>query len=212
MSIEKGWIHRCLYKQVHFFVLVWQATYLGRRNDIQCPSLNNNKNSILHNASFEAFTGVMFQVEIFLLVMACSVVVGYHRFRGSPWRWRQHGPPNLWYLTTTLHGVTTLKTSTCNITHLQLQIVLEESKHFQTLYLTNLLTCSAHLSMGTISGTTHIKMIFKFLPGIGKHFITNEIWNSDNSVTQLIHILYFVVVKRKIPSPSRDSNPRSSSP
>jgi len=26
------------------------------------------------------------------------------------WRWRQHGPPKLWYPTTTLHGVTTQKT------------------------------------------------------------------------------------------------------
>jgi hypothetical protein len=30
----------------------------------------------------------------------------------SPWRWRQHGPPNQWYPPTTLHGVATQKTST----------------------------------------------------------------------------------------------------
>jgi hypothetical protein len=30
----------------------------------------------------------------------------------SPWRWRQHEPLKCWYPTTTLHGVTTQKTST----------------------------------------------------------------------------------------------------
>jgi len=32
----------------------------------------------------------------------------------SPWRWRQHGPPNRWYPNTWLHGVTTQKTATWN--------------------------------------------------------------------------------------------------
>jgi len=30
----------------------------------------------------------------------------------QPWRWRHHGTPKRWYPTTTLHGVTTQKTST----------------------------------------------------------------------------------------------------
>jgi hypothetical protein len=34
----------------------------------------------------------------------------------QPWRWRQHGYLKGWYPTTTLHGVTTQKTSTWNIT------------------------------------------------------------------------------------------------
>jgi hypothetical protein len=34
------------------------------------------------NASFEAFTAVMFQVAVFWVVKPCSVVVGYRRFRG----------------------------------------------------------------------------------------------------------------------------------
>jgi len=29
----------------------------------------------------------------------------------QPWRWRQHGSPKRWYPTTTLHGVTTQKTT-----------------------------------------------------------------------------------------------------
>jgi hypothetical protein len=33
-------------------------------------------------ASFEAFTGVMFHVEVFWIVTPCSVVVGYQGFRG----------------------------------------------------------------------------------------------------------------------------------
>jgi hypothetical protein len=32
--------------------------------------------------SFEAFTAVMSRVEVFWVVTPCSVVVGYHRFRG----------------------------------------------------------------------------------------------------------------------------------
>jgi hypothetical protein len=35
---------------------------------------------------------------------------------GSPGRWMQHGPLKRWYPTTTLHGVTTQKTSTSNST------------------------------------------------------------------------------------------------
>jgi hypothetical protein len=36
-------------------------------------------------------------------VTPCSVVVGYPRFRGLCWRWRQHGPLKRWYPTTALH-------------------------------------------------------------------------------------------------------------
>jgi hypothetical protein len=45
-------------------------------------------------------------------VTPCSVVVGYQRFRGTRWRWRQQGPPKRCHSPTTLHGVTTQKTST----------------------------------------------------------------------------------------------------
>jgi hypothetical protein len=34
------------------------------------------------SASFEVFTAVMFQVKVFWVMMPCSVVVGYHHFRG----------------------------------------------------------------------------------------------------------------------------------
>jgi hypothetical protein len=33
--------------------------------------------------------------------------------KASPWRWMQHGTSKRWYRTTTLHGVTTQKTSAC---------------------------------------------------------------------------------------------------
>jgi hypothetical protein len=46
-------------------------------NTLQCCPLWE-----LHNAIFEAFTAVMFQVEMFLVVTPCSVVLGYQRFRG----------------------------------------------------------------------------------------------------------------------------------
>jgi len=44
---------------------------------------------------------------------------------------------------------------------------------------------------GTISVTTHIRTIFNASPGIGKYFIGNALCSSDDSVTQLIHILQF---------------------
>jgi len=51
--------------------------------------------------SFEAFTAVVFHVEVLCVVTPCSVVVGYR-----PWRWWQHGLTKRRYPTTTLHGVT----------------------------------------------------------------------------------------------------------
>jgi hypothetical protein len=48
--------------------------------------------------SLEAFTAMMFQVEVFWVVTSCCVVVGYH------------GHLKHLYPTTTLHGVTTQKT------------------------------------------------------------------------------------------------------
>jgi hypothetical protein len=64
----------------------------------------------MEQVTFEAFTEAMFQVEIFWVVTPCSVAVGYQRF-GDP-------TPSIFrakytsYPTTTLHGVTTRKTST----------------------------------------------------------------------------------------------------
>jgi len=58
------------------------------------------------DANFEAFTVVMFQVEVFLALTPGSVVVGYQRFQRSVL------PPSSGYPTTTLNGVTTRKTST----------------------------------------------------------------------------------------------------
>jgi hypothetical protein len=84
--------------------------------------------------SFEAFTAVMFQVEIPWAVTPCNVVLRYQHFRGlhclhpqaayidlwnvdflqhnttsQPKGWRKHGPLKRWYPPTTLHGVTTQK-------------------------------------------------------------------------------------------------------
>jgi len=58
---------------------------------------------------YEVLMVVKIQVEVFLVVALCSVIV-YQRFRGP---WRQQGPLKNWYLTTSLHGVTIQKTSTC---------------------------------------------------------------------------------------------------
>jgi len=48
-------------------------------------------------------------VQFLWVMMPCSVMVGYQRFRVSPWRWRWYGPLKRWYPTTTLHDVTTQK-------------------------------------------------------------------------------------------------------
>jgi hypothetical protein len=44
--------------------------------------LLNCRQNVFNKAIFEAFMAVMIQVEVFCVVMPCSVVVGYHRFRG----------------------------------------------------------------------------------------------------------------------------------
>jgi hypothetical protein len=38
-------------------------------------------NILIFNVCFEAFMAVMIQVEVFWVVMLCSVAVGYHHFR-----------------------------------------------------------------------------------------------------------------------------------
>jgi len=38
----------------------------------------------------------------------------------------------------------------------------------------------------------HIKTIFSFCTGTGKHFIGNALCSSDDSVMKLIHILHFL--------------------
>jgi len=63
---------------------------------------------------FGTFTAVMFQVEVFWIVMPCGVMVRYQHFRSmlppsSSCRWRWHGPLKHWYPTTTLHSITTQK-------------------------------------------------------------------------------------------------------
>jgi hypothetical protein len=37
------------------------------------------------HAKFEVFTVVKIQVEVFWVVMPCSIMVGYKRFRGPSW-------------------------------------------------------------------------------------------------------------------------------
>jgi len=46
---------------------------------------------------------------------------------------------------------------------------------------------SVNLIMGTISGKTHLKMIFSFSLGIGKQFIDNAICSSNNCLTTHLH-------------------------
>jgi len=54
------------------------------------------------------------------------------------------------------------------------------SIYFQTLEFTEFLMCSVDVSMVTISCTTHMKTIFSFSSGIGKHLIDNALCSSDD--------------------------------
>jgi hypothetical protein len=53
---------------------------------------------------------------------------------------------------------------------------------------------SKDLNMGTISGTTHLKAIFSFLPSTGEDFIGNTFCSSNNSFMQLNHILHLFLI------------------
>jgi hypothetical protein len=55
---------------------------------------------------FEMSTAMMIQIVVFWDVTLCSDAAP-----SSPWSWREHGPPKCWY-PTSLHGVTTQKTTT----------------------------------------------------------------------------------------------------
>jgi hypothetical protein len=46
----------------------------------------------------------------FILLNSIDLIILF----ASSWRWRQHGPPKRWYPNTTLHDVTTQKTSNIN--------------------------------------------------------------------------------------------------
>lgn len=63
-------------------------------------------------------------------------------------------------------------------------------QNFQIMNLTKCLMCSVDLNLDTISGTTHFKVIFSFLTGIGQHFIGNTHCRSNSLFTQLIHTLH----------------------
>jgi len=49
----------------------------------------------------------------------------------------------------------------------------------------------SYLNIGAINGMTHIKTIFNSMLGTGKHLIGNKLHSCDDSITQVIHILYF---------------------
>jgi hypothetical protein len=73
--------------------------------------------------------------------------------------------------------------------------------------------CSVDLNMATISGKTHIKTIFSFSQGTGKNFICNALCSSEDSFTQLIHILHFFHIEQYLlQQPPRRNNSEESKP
>jgi hypothetical protein len=89
-------------------------------------------------------------------------------------------------------------------------LVLQNLIHVQTLDLTTFLTYSVDLNMDTISGTTHIKTIFSFWTGTGRHFRGNALCSFDDFVTHLIHIMHFSTINSLLHAPRRN-NPEESS-
>jgi hypothetical protein len=61
---------------------------------------------------------------------------------------------------------------------------------------------------GTISGTTHIKTIFSFSPGMEStsYFLGNAIRRSDSSLTQPFHILYFFIINNILSNPKKKNS------
>jgi len=69
---------------------------------------------------------------------------------------------------------------------------------------------SVDLNIGTISGMTHMKMIFNFLTGTGKHFIGNALCSSDDCHATHSHFALFHNKQYLLQTPRRkkqeDSN------
>jgi hypothetical protein len=55
------------------------------------------------------------------------------------------------------------------------------------LNVTKFLMCSVHLNVVTTSGTTHIKTLFSFSPGTGRHFTGNALCNSADCYANHSH-------------------------
>jgi hypothetical protein len=69
----------CLEASKKFSLILWRrpSPKLG------CGAKRRERDKLpITVANFEAFTAVMFQVEVFWVVTPCGVVVGYRRFRG----------------------------------------------------------------------------------------------------------------------------------
>jgi len=65
-----------------------------------------------------------------------------------------------------------------------------------------------NFSMGSISDTTHIKVIFCFLPGVGKHFIGNTHCSSDDCNTG--HSCFALFHDKQCPLQTSRKNPENS--
>jgi hypothetical protein len=76
-----------------------------------------------------------------------------------------------------------------------------KSIHFQTMDITKYLMYSADLLIwAPLVALAHIRTIFSFWTGIGKHFIGNALCSSDDSV-MLIHVLYFFMINSVLYKP-----------
>jgi hypothetical protein len=81
--------------------------------------------------------------------------------------------------------------------------------HFRTLDLTEsyMLNRSQY---GTITGTKHIKTIFRSSPVTENHFTGNAFCSSDDSITKLIHVLHIFTINIVFYIRPREKNPEES--
>jgi len=107
------------------------------------------------------------------------------RLKQLSWREREHGPPKRWQPTTTLHGVTTQKTSTCNLRSFTVRCYALQ----QTKRLGELLFCISRFSSfrkaeGTIKEFSN-QIIIK------KHFQNFSIFIMNHS--QIIYYIQLIL-------------------
>jgi hypothetical protein len=124
----------------------------------------------------------------------------------SPWRWWQHGLPKRWYPTTSLHGVTTRKTMTSIFIAVKVKLSLVfffcwSSRHEGVLRSGGI--APSVLDSALDGGEWSASCPGRFTPrerAPGTHWIGG--WVGPRAGED-------AVVRRKIPSPYRDSKPRS---
>jgi len=82
LKVLMGFLRILVMEELHWKLL--GEFNFGSCRQCRLPILSTVQIILNQDASFDVFTAVMFQVEVFWVVTKCNIVVGYQRFRG-PW-------------------------------------------------------------------------------------------------------------------------------